>query len=786
MPMPIDLENYAVPQVAPDSDELANALISRKRRTLQVNFTEEDRSSLAIRIIQDFFDASSTNQAFRKNHVEFMDNWRGVPVPKVEGQILGDQGANVRVPLTSTFVEQWKARLMKIIFGDGDAVKFYSLVEPIEEEILKDIGDWFRWELLNVVNIETHLNDIFHYLLVDGLSLPVPFYDRVVERNLVSYEFELITEAQISTQIEAAINQVFAQRGQRIISLTPDDKKPGIYEVVIDELDTTAEVVALIDEENLVLEIECDEVCFDGVKIELPNVEDVIVVNTARKVDDLPFFGIRSWLAATEIDVLRERGVFKLTQAEFENTIAFASAKLSDFIPQQTTFELDVIEGADSIGTAYVRGNDYERRWIEIYRWEGWVWHKGERKAMAIWLAPKSYTILRAVYLTELQKDGKRSPIKHEFIPVPGRFYPVGLCEWLRNVQTEIDGIHNFRLNSALLATVPFGFYAPTAGFPQTIMELRAGQLYPVKNPKDVYFPPLSWSPVWGFQEEGLVRKYGSELAGMGDPGVGTYTSKRTSATEFAGTAEAIDIRTEYVARTILRGVEELFYRIFSLYQQHSKGDRVFRLGGPESKDIIKKLSMDKIQGKLQLQLTGNVRQLSKEIERQTAMNMLSIILNQFMLQMGIVKPDTIFQATKKLFELSEYKGVSIHMPDIPPDSPSPLDEWKMMQGGLEVHPHMGENFGAHLQAHTMTAARPDLTQMASPEAISLLQKHIMETQQMAEQVMMQRQAMAAMAMQQQAAMATAGVRPGEAGTKSTEPKPGSEEEGVGGSQQES
>lgn len=779
MAMPLDLQSYALPQIAPESDDLINALIARKRKKVRIRLSQDEQRSLAVRIVQDFFDAAATNQAFRDNHVEFMNNWRGTPVPNDKGP-LGEQSANVKVPLTSTFVEQWKSRLMKIILGDGEMVKFYSLIEPLQEEQLVEIGKWFSWELTNIIKFPDKLNAILHYILIDGIALPIPYYDRVVERKCFVKEFELIVEAQVSTQIEAAINQTFSQMGLLVSQVLADEKVLGAYEVYFKDADDPAYVVALVEDETLVLEVEADLVTFDGVKIELPNIEDVIIINTAENVEDIPFFGIRSWLTATEIDCLRERGEFDITQAEFENVIAFASAKISDFIPQETTQEFDVVEGADSLGTAYVRGNDYERRWVEIYRWEGWVWYKGKRQSMAVWLAPRSYTILRIVLLEELNKDGLRSPVKHDFIPVPGRFYSVGLCEWLRNTQTEMDGIHNFRLNSALISTVPFGFFSPLAGMPQSIMELRAGQLYPVKDPKSVYFPPISWSPVWGFQEEGLVRKYASELAGMGDPGVGTYTSKRTSATEFMGTAQAIDIRTEYIATTILRSVEELLSRIFGLYQQHAKGERIFQLGGPNEKDIVKSLSMDRIQGRLKLQLTGNVRQLSKELERQTSMNMLSIILNPFMLQLGIVKPDTIYAATKKLFTTSDYKGVPIHQPDVPPDSPTPLDEWKMMQGGIYVEPHMGEDFGRHLQAHIQTASRPDLLEMSSPEAAQMLQRHIMETQQMYQQVIMIREAQAAMATQQQGQMAKQGVRPGEEGNTQSEPgKPGTQEEGV-------
>lgn len=776
----LDLEKYTN-QDNPEyeSDSLTQALMARKRRNSVIRMSKEDRRSLATRIVQDFFDASATNQMFRANHVEFMNNWRGTPSPNPTGP-LGEQSANVKVPLTSTFVEQWKARLAKIIFGDPDGVKFYSLISPLQEDQLKELAQWFWWELINIVEFPKHLNDIFHYCFVDGIALPIPYYDRVIERKLGVREFELDITANIAAQLDAGIRQIFDSMGQQVIQILPDVEE-GTFQVTCKDCENPAYVSCLIDGETIVFELEYDDEIFDGVKIELPNLQDVIIVNTNETPDALPFFGIRSFLNVVELDTLVERGVFNISTAEFENVIAFASDKTSDFIPQQVSREEDIVEGADSFGSAYVRGNDYERRWVEIYRWEGTVWYKGRRTEIAVWLAPRSYTILRMVLLEELNKDGKRSPVKCDFIRVPGRFYSIGLSEWLRHVQTEMDAVHNFRLNSAFISTVPYGFYSPLAGMPQTILSLRPGQLYPVKDPQGVNFPNMNWSPVWGFNEESLIRKYASELAGMGDPGLGSFTSKRTSASEFVGTAQAIDIRTEYIAKGLLRSVEQLLYRIFGLYQQHSKGERVFQIAGPDGKDIVKRLSMDKIQGKLKLQLTGNVRQLSKDIERQTALSMMSVLLNQFSLMMGIVKPDTVYAAIKKVMEASDYTGVPIHMPDMPPDSPAPAEELKLMMAGIYPSPHMGENFGEHLQAHTITASRPDLDKMMSPESLQMLQRHIMETMQMQQQVMMMRQANMILAQQQQAQMAKQGVRPGEAGTAEAESQPGTQEEGVGG-----
>jgi hypothetical protein len=774
MPLPVDLTLLAnqSPQV-PDSPELAAVLLKRRRRNTAINFDSKRLRDLIVRIIMDFNDAHAGHTAFRTNHVEFMDNWRGTPVPNPDGP-LGEQSANVRVPLTSTYVEQWKARLYKVICPDDVIAKFYSLNSTMETGVLDEISKWFNWELFNIVDFSRVLNDNFHYMLVDGISLPIPCYHCETKQLFVCHEFELRSDIEVNIQIQAGITQIFSRLGYKVNSIEPASTL-GVYNVDVDEIEKLAVVTVLIDSDCLCFEVDYLETVFDGVRILTPSVsEDVVVMNTASKVDDLPFFGLRSWISVGDFWTKFDAGEFNQLPDESEagRVAAMATAKTETYIPQELSTEFNIIEGGDSFGQPFLRGNSNERLWIELYTWEGTVLldpddNLSKRVGVHVVCAPRSYQILSICRLEELNKDACRSPVKQDFIPVPGRFYSMGLSELLRHVQTEMDGIHNFRLDSALVATVPFGFYEPAAGMPHTIIGLRAGQLYPVKRADGVKFPTLNWNSVWGFQEEGLVRRYGSELAGMGDPGVGTYTSKRTSATEFAGTAAALDIRTEYIARIILGGVEQLLYRVFGLYQQHAKGKRIFHVAGADGVDTIRKLDMDMLHGKLKLMLTGDVKQLSKAVEREVATNMLSILLNQILIQMGIVQPDTIYAALDKVVKASDYKGVPIHKPDVPMDSPMPQEEMEMMNAGIYPPPHEGENFAGHLQAHLLIASRQDLSQLMSPEGIQLLQRHIQETYQMQQQIMMQRQMQAAQALQMQAAMAKMGVRPGQAGETS-------------------
>lgn len=765
-------------------DDLLNILNKRKRRATKIILSDADLKLLAIRIRQDATDGANNSLVFRANHTAFWSNWRGTPEPPSEDHPLGELAANVKTPLTTTYIEQWKARLDKIVIGDGDIAKFYSLIEGIELEQLEKVSRWFNWELMNVVKIEERLNTIDHYLLVDGFCLSMPEY--ITKKRVVfnSYEYDFDATVNLAAQIEQAIQKCFTDLGFTLKNMFPVDNETGVYEIDLSESDKLATVTALIEEDILVLEAEYEEILFDGVEVPIPNCEDIVVMNTDPDPEKIPFLINRSWLDAGEFDQRAKNGEFPYLDYKSAETdiMAFAGPKIPDIVPIDTTNEADVVEGADSTAAPYAISNDKNRLWIELYQWEGWIDYKGERVGVCAWVTAKADYVLNLVRLTDLNRMGRRTCIKHDFIPVPGRFYSLGLAELMQHMQTEMDGIHNFRLDSALVATVPFGFYGPTAGVPGTIIGLRPGKMYPIKDPKAVVFPNLNWNQVWGFEEESLTRKYASELAGIGDLGVGTFTSKRTSASEFVGTAQSIDTRTEHIAKNILRGVEDLFYRIFSLYQQHSKGIRTFMVAGEDGSKILESISMDSIQGKIKLQLNGSVRKLSEEIEKQKSMQMLSILMNQFAIQMGIVGPDTIYQAISKIMKDTGYKGVNIHKPNTPPDSPPPEEELTMMMAGIYPQPHMGENFGMHLQAHLMTMQLPDLDKKMSPGAIAMLQQHVQETYQMYQQVQIMQMQAAIQAESMQNQLGTMGVRPGQAGaTDSSAANPGAKAEGVQG-----
>lgn len=792
-------------QSAPGLDEeetLIRALVrrgSRPRRT--ITLSREEETFLANRIIRDFDDTSSASASarFRERHERYWRNWRGVLSPK-NAPYKG--AANVHLPLSSSFKEQMQARLIKGVLGGDRYALFSSLDDRVKPEDLNELNDWFQWELEEVVELPYHMNQIFHEILLDGISLPVAVYAHEERVLYGKRDFTIEESTPLQAQMANAIGQIF--ENEEPIATTSGQ---GLFEVehsMPDGTRSSAKVSFSIESHEsdvLVAETERKEVSFDGVRIERISIpDDLVVINTEPEVDKLAWFGSRLQLSVHDFLSGCRGGKFHqasgraFNKKELEEILSRTTNRTYEQIPQQRRVDSDKLEGTDSSDQT---GVDYTRRYMEIYRWEGWYAPgpteytldlgkvvDADEVAVVVWVDSRSRRVIKICRLEEVNKDGLRSPVKFDFIVQPDRFFSVGLMEWLEHIQTELDGIHNQSLDAGMLSNMPWGLYEPTAGNANTIFSLEPGKLYPSKNAQSVNFPRTQFQPLWNIQMEGSLLSYGMKQAGLGEPQTGSFVSKRTSATEFSSTAGAMDMRTEMLLIGIFRSFRRLLYRIFGLYQQYAQDGRVFQVKGMGGERVLRQLKRDRLHGKLMLHLTGSVQRLNAQLERDVAINMMSILIQPLLIQSGISRPDTWYAALEKIVRSTSYTGVPIHKPDMPPMSDPPEVEHKRMMMGETVRPSPGENFQEHLAKHVELASSPNvMAYLPSLEGRQALAQHIQWTQEMMRAVQIMRQASMLDAQAMRGGMNEMGIRPGLAGseTPGEQTGPGSADEGVSG-----
>lgn len=785
------------PQSIDPLDAITKALTKRGESYEEIehiDLSSEEQDALCEHVIRDFEDTYGANAQFYQNMIEMTKNWRGTVDTKT---FPFEESANLRTPLTSSFIEQTKARMMKALFGSGQFAKIYSVDDLLDAKDMEACNQWLDWEMREIVKLRAVMLDVIHNTLVNGLGLVVPTYEHRTRLLRSKRRFDL-TQDPIDVQLEAATNQILstpttwsAERDTGVQVTSQTDH--GVFRLS-DGGSITFSIVTREGKPELSAEVFRKETIFDGAKLRCVNLEDTVCPNSASDIDSIPFFGTRYFDSVQDFRQSLDDGFYYCDSESAERIAMGADIKIGDYFQQNQAKAQDAEEGTDSKDLSGYRPN---RLWIEVYRWEGWwVWDKSgspytRDKALesatqvAVWVVPRARRVIKIARLEDLNKDGKRSAVKFNYIREPGRFISIGMAEWLRHLQAELDAIHNQRIDAGLLTNAPFGFYEPAAGMKKEVLRIEPGTLKPVKNAQGVYFPPLNWQPRISQQDEEMVWAYAQGQGGLNDSAMGVPITKRQSASEFIGTASALDIRTEMILDDFIDSFRELIYRILGLYQQFGPRTRMFRVEGDDGNRLTQHFELDRLQGRMEIMLASNLQQINEAFQKQTATEMLQLLLNQLLIGLGIVGPDTVYAAVDKLIKTSHYTGVPFHKPQTPAQSDAPNVEHERMANGLPVGgPNMGENFDEHLQAHAMLASDPHLGEKLSPVAQQALAEHIKQTANMKQQVAIMRQIMAAQAVNMASEMSSRGINPGKQGGQGpgNNAGPGTAEEGARGS----
>ena len=127
-------------------------------------------------------------------------------------------------------------------------------------------------------------------------------------------------------------------------------------------------------------------------------------------------------------------------------------------------------------------------------------------------------------------------PFFHSVLyPVPGRFYGVGVPKVLKQVQEQLNLVHNMRNDAGQIAIQPWAYYQPSSGFKPNEVKVGPGKHIPVDDPNSVQVVKPMQLPTHFFEEEKILVGYSERLTGVGDlvlgqgiQGAGTATGVRS------------------------------------------------------------------------------------------------------------------------------------------------------------------------------------------------------------------------------------------------------------------
>jgi hypothetical protein len=182
--------------------------------------------------------------------------------------------------------------------------------------------------------------------------------------------------------------------------------------------------------------------------------------------------------------------------------------------------------------------------------------------------------ILEARCLAELYPGDRpwRPLAEAACIPVPGRYYAIGLLELGEHLHDYIKGLLDQAADVHAIAGIPFFFYSATAKLSQDVMRIAPGEGIPVPgDPRaTIYFPNMPQKDqTYTFQALTFALQLFERLLMIGDLQLGRVPTGKASALRTVGTTMALlqqgDVRADQLLLRLFSGLQQVaghFHRL--------------------------------------------------------------------------------------------------------------------------------------------------------------------------------------------------------------------------------
>lgn len=250
----------------------------------------------------------------------------------------------------------------------------------------------------------------------------------------------------------------------------------------------------------------------------------------------------------------------------------------------------------------------------------------GYPEELVLTIEPESRTAIRGVYNPYRHQERPFHIIR--YMPRDHSILGIGLCQMLQDVQEEVTGIHNRRLDNATIAntrawkrkstarlgsdTVYPGAFIDVSEM-DDIEELKLGDVYPSL-----------------LREEMHSNAIGEKRSGVSDYSVGRESSaigSRATATSTMALIREGNKRFQMTIRDIRESLRDMGHQIIMLYQQFAPNNQViYELFSPKDQQIVQQLFQlpaDYTRNAVLLDTPAISEDNNKEIQQQTLMTLM-------------------------------------------------------------------------------------------------------------------------------------------------------------------
>ena len=730
VPEPLDTDEAPEPVEAPEPrHDLHEDLLFR--------LDEEEERALTTRILTDNIAALEDRTEWETRLAEWEDQYYG-RMPEKNFPWPGCSNFSVRLAMTG--VEAYKPRLVDSVLGQTPPV----IVVPTEstDEDRRDRVELFlNWQILSKLDLAPVVTQSAHLFLQPGLSVAKVYWK--VSRLRRRFVREFPPTSSIETILEAVFGGQKPKEMKKTGDLTWEGTMPSSNHG--DPLIVKLRLKFLDKDEGLQVLIEQEEL------LELPHVDlldpiDAISpANGGAEVRDLPWFQHRLWLYEEDLreKVLLGRFYADAVQALLDQvTLPTGDAQKTDSAAYKSGQAQT--EGVAEHGASDARQDQFEV--LEDYRRYD-IDGDGVLEEIITWVSPQlPQKILGWDYLDNVYAHGRRPFHVGRFFPIPFRFLGLPFTEIVRDLEDEINAIHNQRMDYGTITNLPFYFYRASALNPPTQTQLVPGQGVPVDNPKqDIEFPRWNSSPAWGQGEEAILLQYYERRTGVSDLSLGRQPNRVGATRTMGGTQALLDqgnLRFKTAVETFQRFWIGIFSDILALDQEYLPPGVEYRVTGKQPEFVRLKDRTD-IRGQYDIRLAATSETVNRGQMRQDSVMIMQALRDPALLQSGMVGIKGIQRST------SDFLKAFGKDPDYYLEHQSPVrepnEELAMFVSGVYVSPSQGENVAQHLTTHQAQLLDPELAPYLKPDVRDKLKKHIQETEQL------QRGAAMAQALQAQA-----------------------------------
>lgn len=482
------------------------------------------------------------------------------------------------------------------------------------------------------------------------------------------------------------------------------------------------------------------KVRYDGIKVNVVPPERVLIPADASScdVEDMEF--IMQEIPMSKSDLKK-----RIASKTFDKISDEDMDRIGVMQDSASRSEEDYLENVRSYYTgleAPDQKSSVDKKYVTVLEWYGHYDHNGDGidEPVMAYILKENRRVLRVV-----PWERRRPFVIVTFSEVLHKATGESLPDLIRDIQKEINVLHNQRVDAVTIANIPPFFFDPVGGFNPNEIVLTPGTGIPTNGrPQDaVYFPTLNTVRPEMYQEEEQLYQYAERMLGAGANVQGVMNTKRVTATEVAAIDRRSGIRFLTIFNRIRKGLREIARVILELDEEYMPKEIQVRVTGLDGdKPIFETISRADLGAQLDITVRGNSI-LDEQAEKQEMMQAYQIgSVNPLIAS----DPVALYELTRDLFlKLNITRTDAYLKPPMDEIPKTPDEEHNLFMQEEYTEPNIRENYEDHLAKHAEVINNPDKFDLLSKVAQNNLIRHYADTARMKQQIelfqMMQRAA---------------------------------------------